>query len=125
MTVRRGEERRVRQRRGQKLPPETKSVARPSRWGNPFKLGSTLDVRPIDRHPEGGLVYGAGALLIVDRPLAVALYRSWLLGTFSDQQIVDALGGYDLACYCEPLTACHAEVLLDVLHRTSKGRWRP
>jgi hypothetical protein len=91
------------------------NVARPSRWGNPFK------------HPESAI--------------AARTYRAWLIGTFrttlmyectcrlskprldilrrQTREALPDLRGYNLACWC-PLPEpgqpdhCHAAVLLEV-----------
>lgn len=85
---------RVQQRRGKKLPAGVKSVARPSRWGNPYKVED----------------YG--------REQAVILYRDDMndmtdseLGIFL-APLKDASG---LACYCSLDEACHADVLIEQL----------
>ena len=58
----------VRLRRGEALPPGTRSIARPSRWGNPFRGPTT---------PTG-------------RAASVARYREWLAGEHPE---VRARGG--------------------------------
>jgi hypothetical protein len=68
-------------------------VARPSRWGNPFAVGD-----------EG----------VPDRETAVARYRAWAAtGPAELADVVEALGGRDLACWC-PSGPCHADVLLEL-----------
>jgi hypothetical protein len=84
----------IRQRRGVALPPNTRSVARPSRFGNPFRCAPT---------PEA-------------RAEAVACYRDWLAGR---PELVELgrreLAGYDLACYCPLEGPCHRDVWLALL----------
>jgi len=77
------------------LPPGSKSVMRPSRWGNPFKVG------------EHGT-----------RPEVVQLFREWL--TRDDRaELVEkgreVLTGYDLACSCPLDEPCHGDVWIEVL----------
>jgi hypothetical protein len=80
-------------RKGWRLPPNTVSVARPSKWGNPFR---------VER-------YG--------RREAVRRYRRRLHG--SPEGLPDAarreLRGKNLACWC-PLDGepCHADALLEI-----------
>jgi Domain of unknown function (DUF4326) len=96
----------VRLRRGEALPPGTRSVARPSRWGNPFRGPTT---------PAG-------------RATSVARYREWLAGEHPEVRAAGGrtgpetaaaaareLVGWNLACYC-PLDggACHRDVLLEI-----------
>ena len=69
-------------------------VARPSRWGNPFRVG----------------VDGDGAV-------CVARFRQALIDgelSFGLDDARQALAGRDLACWCPPGDACHADVLLEV-----------
>ena len=64
-------------------------VARPSRWGNPFKVGE----------------FGTAAE-------CVAAYEQYLLGHRPDLvEQLPALRGRLLACYCPLDESCHADVL--------------
>jgi hypothetical protein len=79
---------------GWRKPPGSVVVSRPSRWGNPFRIG-------IDG----------------DRSACVAAYRLALLAGELAVTVDDArrdLAGRDLACWCRPGEPCHADVLLDV-----------
>lgn len=86
---------RVRQRRGKKLPEGVRSVARPSRWGNPFRVSRIGDP---EAHRE-----------------AVEAFRRSLEGS---PDLVEAarkeLRGRSLACFCEPGLPCHGDVWLEV-----------
>ncbi|HEX6359503.1 DUF4326 domain-containing protein [Actinophytocola sp.] len=96
----------VQQRRGVALPPHTRSVARPSRFGNPFRCASDP----------------------ASRAAAVAQYREWLDGHHPDvlgpaggltgPMVKDLarreLAGWDLACYCPLDGPCHRLVLLEL-----------
>jgi hypothetical protein len=89
---------RVRQRRAKKLPEGSKSVARPSRWGNPFKVS--------EHTPEA-------------HAAAVEAFRAWI--THPDQAGRREAGrrelrGFDLACYCAPDLPCHADVWLELVN---------
>jgi hypothetical protein len=99
-----GKPTRIQRRRaaGWRMPAGTVYVGRPTRFGNPF---------PAD-------YFG--------REQAVRLYREWLAGADhlgyadADQRrraILDDLpdlAGRDLACWCPPGEAYHADVLLDL-----------
>lgn len=68
-------------------------VGRPTRWGNPFKVGRD------------------GA-----RGVCVDLYRAWIMDPEQANLRVAArrdLAGKDLVCWCAP-EACHADVLLEI-----------
>jgi hypothetical protein len=69
-------------------------VGRPTMFGNPFEVNSTLG-------PAG----------------CVEAYRSWLRQPAQGTLVVMAgrmLRGRDLACWCAPWEPCHADVLLEV-----------
>ena len=89
---------RLRRAKGWRMPPNTVSVARPSKWGNPFKVG--------DEHPEHG-----GPITPME---AVRLYRDRLLhlALFERTPPIDDLRGKNLACWCALDAPCHANVLL-------------
>ena len=82
-------------RRGWRLPDNAVSVARPTRWGNPFRIG-------VDG----------------DAAACVARFREWML---AEPARVDAarvaLRGRDLACWCALDAPCHADVLLELANR--------
>lgn len=82
---------------GFRLPPDAINVARPTRWGNPFKVGI-----------EG-----------VTPERAVELYCGYLwsaAGASNLRLALDCLRGHDLACWCKPGAPCHADVLLKVVN---------
>ncbi len=84
---------RVQHKRGKKLPPNTKSVARPSRWGNPWKVSDDYSLE-----------------------LVLKMYELWLnIALQSEPDFLYPLKGYDLACYCSLDQACHADILLEEL----------
>ncbi len=66
-------------------------VGRPSKWGNPYKIG-------IDGTREE----------------VIELYKKWL----SNQRYLnlEELKGKDLVCWCKPLP-CHADILLELANK--------
>lgn len=72
-------------------------VGRPSKWGNPFKVGAP--------HTDG---------TPIRRGQAIDLYEDWLLNSKQGQELVGCirheLRGKVLACWCSPLP-CHADLL--------------
>lgn len=84
---------------GAKLPPNTVVVSRPSKWGNPFKVT-----------PERSQILAVAAfqtwLTTEGVTAGIAGRRQWMLDNLK------ALRGKNLACWCKPGTACHADVLL-------------
>jgi hypothetical protein len=81
-------------RKGWRLPRHTVVVARPTRWGNPFRAAT----------PSG-------------RPGAVARYRRWIRQAAQAGLRAEAkrcLRGAHLACWCPLDGPCHADVLLRI-----------
>jgi len=88
--------------KGWRMPENTVSVCRPSKWGNPFKIGGVADcVAPSEYY------------IAHTQAEAVRLYREFVT---ERPALVDdirrELRGKNLACYCKPGTPCHADVLL-------------
>mgnify|MGYP001587406464 CR=1 FL=1 len=77
-------------------------VSRPSKWGNPFKVGEKF-LQPN------------GEEIILDNQQAVNLYDQ-LINFYgqpiSKKEIIDELKGKNLACWCAAGKPCHADILL-------------
>jgi len=75
------------------IPGDAVNVGRPTKWGNPFKMGTR------------------------SRADVIAHYRYWLCETEAGRAVASAakseLRGKHLACWCAPLP-CHADVLLEL-----------
>ena len=84
---------------GWRKPPKTVVVARPTKWGNPYKATATY---PVEQ--------------------AVADYERWLLTDPKGKAVLRAakieLRGLNLACWCRPGNICHADVLLGLVNGT-------
>jgi len=85
-------------------------VGRGSRWGNPFIVGThgtTAECVELFRK----LCYGL-LCISVDLECVKAQHKFWK--ATSKREIVDKLGGKDLACWCSLSKPCHADVLIEV-----------
>jgi hypothetical protein len=96
----------LRRARGWRKPAGAVVVARPTKWGNPYKVGAA----------------DADGRTPMTAAVAVARYRYAL--TFGTDgrlptpgEIERALRGKDLACWCPPGQPCHADVLIEVANR--------
>ena len=77
------------------MPPNTVYVGRPSRWGNPFKIG----------------VHG-------DREEVLRKYRIWIEQKLSqDPDFLTPLRSKNLACFCKLTEPCHADILLELANQ--------
>lgn len=96
--------------KGWRMPPNTVKVDRTTKWGNPHTGYET-------------------------RAQAADAFRRWLNGEFADWLLpvarlrilreVQSLRGKNLACWCPPGEACHADVLLELANadaRAMEGR---
>lgn len=86
--------------------PDAVIVARPSKWGNPWTVGTDVLVE----HPRPGGPYVRA--FRVTPTLAVELYRQAF--TPDATEIRTELAGRDLACWCPTDQPCHADVLLEI-----------
>lgn len=84
-------------------------VSRPSRWGNPFKVGGYAEA------PNGR---GSTLRRVRDQASAVrwfkAMLKQGLTPPFALANIRAELVGKNLACWCKIGTPCHADVLLQL-----------
>jgi len=80
-------------KRSDPIPKGAVFVGRPSKWGNPFKIGR-----------DG------------TRAEVIRKYKEWLLGNEELMEQLEELRGKDLYCFCSPLP-CHADVLLELANK--------
>jgi hypothetical protein len=92
-------------KRGWRMPEGAVSVARPTRWGNPFRIGADLRF-PFDE------LFGP---VVRDRAHAVEIFATYARITSGYEFLVRRdLAGKDLACWCPLDGPCHANVLLEI-----------
>lgn len=121
---------RIQQRRtkGWRKPENTVSVARPGRYGNPFRIGHTYAV--VD---STGVIVDFAKwrhLYIYDSSEAVDAFAKWVAGRIQIvsfhraiyQEDIRELRGKNLMCFCPLDQPCHADVLLELANRTPDDR---
>lgn len=109
----------LRRTKGWRMPPNTISVARPTKWGNPFKVNEC----------RAAGFYGT------DEEIAsrcVEAFRVWLCSAWWREnwdgaeseaarstmlEALPELRGKNLACWCPLDATCHADVLLELANR--------
>ena len=104
--------------RGWRKPEGAVSVARPSRWGNPFRIVWDQHERAYLLR-ESGLTFGRYETAAEAADDAVALYRVYLAAAMTTDRGRIALDlaklrGRDLMCFCPLDQPCHADVLLEL-----------
>jgi len=84
------------------MPPNTVSVCRPGKWGNPFIIGQLI-----------GDAWGHSHY-VKDAETAVSLFQHDLVNDvlLHDPDFLEPLRGRNLACWCRLDAPCHADVLL-------------
>jgi hypothetical protein len=103
---------------GWRMPPNTVSVTRPGKWGNPFgDLALFVEVgNGYIAKLRGKSLFAAdafrmwlkGDLILSPEVDRLRPKRQWIL------EHVHELTGRDLACWCKEGMPCHADVLLEL-----------
>lgn len=98
----------LRRTRGWRLPAGAIVVTRSTPWGNPFSVAAgDQDVVEMYRQWIGLSPWLRDQITTGSRTFD----RWWV------RMHLTELVGRDLACFCDPLAACHADVLLDLANR--------
>ena len=96
--------------KGWVMPPNTVSVCRPGKWGNPFSV--TTKMKP------GSKILAGQYIAVPTTEDAVECYRIWLAENEDGKRVAkeakEELKGKNLACFCKLDELCHADVLLGV-----------
>lgn len=79
--------------KGWRMPENTVYVGRPTKYSNPYKIGTDLNLT---------------------REQAVNLFRQYIGKAYDIDEIKEDLKGKNLACFCKIGEACHADVLLQI-----------
>lgn len=118
--------------KGWKMPPNTVSVARPGRWGNPFsveRVGLPAAINAFRELMTGGWSPSClKHLTDADYNYAYDAREAWLerLGWGSPEDgAVHELRGKNLACWCALDQPCHADVLLEIANPSTHLRPTP
>lgn len=102
------------------MPPHTKSVARPSRWGNPFqgfKLGGFLACKLFDMYLHGDNIPRFVANQIDDEVKASIILEALAEAPHGPTLALlgrDELRGWNLACFCKLEEPCHGDTWIDI-----------
>lgn len=82
-------------KKGWRMPPNTVNVARPGKWGNPYKVSDTCNAKH-----------------------AVLLHRNRIIGLLEIGAIdLTPLRGKNVACWCKFDAFCHGDTLLELANK--------
>lgn len=113
--------------KGWRLPTGAVVVSRPSKWGNPYRVGELVQresalwpylVRAIYGLVESPPVTGFVQIKPYRTATVVDAYAWWLYEQPSLMLSLDELRGKDLVCWCPLSSPCHADVLLELANPT-------
>ncbi len=97
-------------KRDPNCPKDAVYVGRPSKWGNPWRIG---EMSPVDGHR-------------FTREEVIELHKQALPQMLKVKDIegviildISELRGKDLVCWCAP-SPCHADILLELANKESK-----
>jgi len=104
----------LRRTKGWRMPPNTVSVSRPGKFGNPIRVSATARIE----------VNGSMCEAQITPAIAVEFFREYFAGAVrAEPGILDFLRGKNLACWC-PLedaagnrVPCHADILLEIANQ--------
>lgn len=103
--------------RGFKLPSNTVSVTRGTKFGNPFKVGESLKMVQDQIISYSDLTEAEIWDDVITQEIAVRLFKTYLHWTYTGRIIYEEakdLKGKNLACYCSLDKPCHADILLEI-----------
>ncbi len=117
--------------KGWRMPENTVNVARPGKWGNPFRVGGHFlvgDPGAAQVHPAFRMAWCESTnpdpkfTMIADNAMAVDFFRRLMASGFHKD--LSALRGKNLACWCKLHEPCHADVLLKLANADQDGQCR-
>ena len=108
--------------KGWRMPEGAIYVGRPSRWGNPFRIGERTHL--WHRATTAPYAFYRDWFMVVDNAHAVRLFETvltdrerWLDNWGLPDGWEAQLAGRDLACWCPLDQPCHADVLLEIANQ--------
>ena len=105
--------------KGYRMPENTKSVTRPGKFGNPYKIGmhNIFDIkdRITGKSLKDYLIEKNGENKYHTVEDVLLAYRQKINGSQAMQRVIKYyLKGKILACFCPLNKPCHADILLEV-----------
>lgn len=107
----------LKRKAGWKMPPNTRSVARPGRFGNPFYVADTPKPKKPVEEPirDGNWDIFTDPMWCQTAAEAVEKFEEHVLHDKRLREIIRTeLRGFNLACFCSLNDPCHADTLLRI-----------
>jgi len=106
--------------KGWRMPENTVYVGRPSKWGNPYRIGENY----TDEVVKDSEVVDILSWDNINGKTAIVFYEEAIAGKYpivkiTVEEIIAELRGKDLACWCPLDRPCHADVLLRIANSES------
>jgi len=98
-------------KKGWRMPPNTVSVARPHKYGNPFVIGMSYGAAGPRNEWHRSITIGDRATAVAEYRRAIARGHPYFPYDF-EERVRAELAGKNLACFCPLDQPCHADVLL-------------
>jgi hypothetical protein len=106
----------LRRTKGWRKPEGAIVVARPTKWGNPFKVdGRRILYRGVELW--GGFPTSEAAVAHAVKSFRWQIINHPNVTGFTVDDVRRELRGHDLACWCPPSAPCHADVLLELANQ--------
>lgn len=117
--------------KGWRKPEGSILVSRPSKWGNPFKVGDRVDrndelFRYVERtlpdyvfaNPSRLTAFSFQNIVMHTPQVVVDAFTWWLIEQPHLMVSLKELRGHDLACWCPLDQPCHADALIELANET-------
>ena len=117
----------LRRTKGWRMPDNTVKVARPTKWGNPYRVGDTTfapqlvlakdhpNIMPAPKYIDSTEMAVRMLEILIHSKVADPL--SFLPAYPALDEIRAELRGKNLACFCPLDQPCHADVLLELANK--------
>jgi hypothetical protein len=103
----------LRRTKGWRMPPNTVSVARPGKFGNPFTVGC---------NPSHFSTALPSLCTSVEQAVVCFRYYADSFITITSGRWIEPLRGKNLGCWCKLDQPCHADVLLELANAPETAR---
>ncbi len=111
-------------KKGSSLAGVALSVARPARWGNPYRVeefGRNLSITLFERSVTD--FWSPDGIPEEKMDAAYAVHTAFRAKVIEERMDLSELEGFNLACWCGLDRRCHADVLLELANPEVPDRY--